>query len=121
MDWMTRARGGAAALVAAMVVAYAAPLQAQTAPSVGPDSVVVAPGARYRTGGLHAFLFGKHYRDLWVTPIRVEVLDLDRFAGGLRPTKRGGGKQTKSLRFEGADGRGYQFRSIDKDPSQLLH
>ena len=57
---------------------------------------------------------------LWTTPIRVPVLDLDRFAGGLTPTERGGGKQTRSLRFAAADGREYQFRSLDKDPSPLL-
>src|SRR2546422_6633389 len=32
----------------------------------------------------------------------------------------GGGEQTKSLRFEGADGRQYSFRSIDKDPAAIL-
>ena len=120
MEWMMRARGGAAAVLAATLVAHAAAAHAQTAPARAPDTVVVTPGARYRSGGLHVLLFGKHYRDLWTTPIRVEVLDLERFAGGLRPTKRGGGMQTRSLRFEGADGRGYQFRSIDKDPSPLL-
>ncbi|HKT60846.1 MAG TPA: BamA/TamA family outer membrane protein, partial [Gemmatimonadales bacterium] len=60
------------------------------------------------------------YRDLWATPIRVPILDLHQFAGGLNPTERGGGKQTKSLRFKGADGRQYQFRSVDKDPSPLI-
>ncbi|HET6580034.1 MAG TPA: hypothetical protein VFG66_17065, partial [Gemmatimonadales bacterium] len=85
-----------------------------------PESVTVTPGASYGAGGLHRFFFGDHYRDLWTTPIRVEVLDLHRFAGGLTPVKRGGGQQTKSLRFDGADGRQYQFRSLDKDPSPLL-
>ena len=61
------------------------------------ESVTVTPGASYAAGGLHRFFFGDHYRDLWTTPIRVQVLDLQRFAGGLTPVKRGGGKQTKSL------------------------
>jgi hypothetical protein len=76
---------------------------------------VVTPGKGYAAGGFHRWLFGSHYRDLWTTPC-VPVLDLETFAGGLRPTERGGGKQTKSLRFKGADGRQYQFRSLDKDP-----
>jgi len=63
---------------------------------------------------------GRHYRDLWVTPIRVPVLDLERFAGGLRPLQAHSGSQTKSLRFAGADGREYQFRSVDKDPTATL-
>jgi len=121
MEWITGRRGSAVVLVLASL--FAARLAGQAPSDQGaeaPDTVVVTPGAKYRAGGLHVLLFGKHYRDLWATPIRVEVLDLDRFAGGLRPTGRGGGKQTKSLRFEGADGRRYQFRSVDKDPSPLL-
>jgi hypothetical protein len=72
------------------------------------------------TGALHQFLLGRHYRDLWATPMRVPVLDLERFAGGLQPIRRGGGRQTKALRFLGADGREYSFRSVDKDPSPVL-
>src|SRR2546422_5138593 len=41
---------------------------------------------------------GAHYRDLWGTPVEVEVLDLSRFAGGLTPTGCGGRRQTKVLR-----------------------
>src|SRR5262249_28105008 len=42
------------------------------------------------------------------------------FAGGLRPLEAHTGSQTKSLRFQGADGRTYQFRSVDKDPTATL-
>ncbi len=52
--------------------------------------------------------------------MEVEVLDLDTFAGGLTPTKRSGGKQTKGLRLRGKDGIEYKFRSIDKDPRLAL-
>jgi hypothetical protein len=83
-------------------------------------TVTVAPGTRYRASGLHRAFFGSHYRDLWATPIRIPVLDLQTFAGGLRPIRRGGGKQTKTLRLESADGRKWAFRSVDKDPSPLL-
>ncbi len=83
-------------------------------------AITVAPGVRYRAGWFHRALFGSHYRDLWATPIRIPVLDLQTFAGGLHPTRRGGGKQTKTLRLESADGRKWAFRSIDKDPSPLL-
>ena len=83
-------------------------------------TVTIAAGPDYDAGGLHKFFFGAHYRDLWTTPLKVEVLDLDRFAGGLTPLKRGGGFQTKSLRFLGKDGKQYAFRSINKDPSKVL-
>jgi hypothetical protein len=77
-------------------------------------------GARYRRGSLHRTLFGAHYRDLWVAPVTMPVLDLDTFAGGLTPAERGGGQQTRSLEMEGADGRTYVFRSLDKDPTPAV-
>ena len=84
------------------------------------ETLAVAPGPQYDAGWLHRLFFGRHYRNLWATPVEAPVLDLDAFAGGLKATRRGGGQQTKSLRLEGADGKEYQFRSIDKDPVQAL-
>lgn len=102
----------AGCLLAAVLLA--GPVRAQ-------DSVVsVAAGPQYGTGWLHRLFFGQHYRNLWTTPMEARVLDLATFAGGLEVTRRGGGQQTKSLRFRGADGRQYQFRSIDKDPTAAL-
>jgi hypothetical protein len=83
------------------------------------DTTVVA-GARYRAGALHRWLLGSTYRDLWTGPVTVPVLDLGTFAGGLTPLEKGGGNQTKSLRFRGADGREYSFRSVDKDQTKTL-
>lgn len=65
-------------------------------------------------------LFGSHWRDFWTLPVKVPVLDLATYAGGLTPLKKGGGMQTKSLKFTGADGRIYKFRSLDKDPAKVL-
>jgi len=96
----------------ALVLAGAAAPQPSRAQA---DSVTVVAGARYAAGGLHRFLLGSTYRDLWTTPIRVEVLDLGRFAGGLTLRGTGGGLQTRSLHFRGADGRAYNFRPVDKD------
>lgn len=96
----------------ALVTAHAAEAQV--------DTVTITPNARYDTGWLHEVFFGKHYRTLWATPIGVEELDLEKTAGGLTPIQRGGGKQTRSLRFLGRDGREYAVRSLDKDPSSVL-
>lgn len=84
-----------------------------------PESVTVVAGD-YSAGWFHRLFLGSRYRELWSTPIRVPVLDLDRYAGGLRVLQRGGGTQTKSLRLRGADGRQYSFRSVDKDPTAIL-
>jgi hypothetical protein len=97
---------------------WAPVLAAQT--SAPPGDTVLAPGPQYRAGGLHSFFFGREYRSLWSTPIRVPQLDLGRFAGGLRAISKGGGEQTKSLLLAGADGREFFFRSVDKDPSATL-
>lgn len=74
----------------------------------------------YKAGILHKFFFGAHWRDLWTTPLEAELIDLDKFEGGIKPYKKGGGLQTKSLRFKGKDGREWKFRSIDKNPSKVL-
>lgn len=88
-----------------------------------PDSMrttIVVPGLRYKAGGVHNFFFGAHHRDLWTKPIKVPVLNLATFRGGVTPIKRGGGLQTKSLRFRDGNGMQWQFRSIDKDPIKAL-
>ena len=82
--------------------------------------VTVIPGEHYAASGFYEFFFGKHWRDVWTTPVRVEVLDLNTFSGGLIPTERGGGMQTKSLRFQSVNGKIWKFRSIEKDPSKVL-
>jgi hypothetical protein len=63
---------------------------------------------------------GSNWRDLWTTPVAADLLDLRHFGGGLRPVKRGGGAQTKSLRFKGKDGKEYKFRSMDKEARRAL-
>src|SRR5881392_571144 len=73
--------------LAGQTAAPAAPVTRQT----------VVAGARYRAGWLHRLFLGAHYRDLWGTPVEVEV-----------------------LRLLGKDGRQYVFRSIDKDPTLAL-
>jgi hypothetical protein len=112
-----RAAGTCAAL--ALCTAFPASIAAQTPvppppPVAGPDSVTITPGPEYASGGFHSFLFGDNYRVFWTTPIRVPVLDLHRFAGGLEPKKKGGGMQTESLKLIGKDGEEYAFRSVDK-------
>ena len=87
--------------------------------NLGRDSVVVIPGEIYRAGQFHRALLGDNYRDVWTTPIKVPVLDLAAFRGGLKPTKEGGGAQTKSLRFKAADGSEWVFRSVRKGSSIL--
>lgn len=107
-------RRSAAVLVCSLSVATTA-LQAQDTTQVRGPRVTVTPGAKYKAGQLKELILGKDYRALWTTPIEVAVLDLQRTAGGLKPTQRGGSMQTNSLRLAGGDGREYVFRPSEKD------
>ena len=107
-------------LLALLLCALPISAQAQVKDAAPGRTVEVTAGAHYKAGGLHRFFLGDDYRDLWTMPIRVEVLDLRAYAGGLKPAFRVGGQETKGLAMKGADGRDYTFRGIDKDPSGVL-
>lgn len=113
-----RARIGAGAVLIAFGAAPALP-QAPPATPVGTDSVQIVAGKRYQGGWFRRFLLGDTYRDLWAAPVRVPLLDLRGYAGGLTPTKTGSGNQTRSLRFVAVDGSEYVFRMVDKDKIPL--
>ena len=121
-----RNHGAGASLL--VFIAAALPAAAQSTAEVAasqPHSrqapgVSLAAGSRYQVGGFHRFLWGNNYRRLWAAPIVVPTLELKRYAGGLRPTGRGGGHQTISLHLTAADGRRYSFRSVDKNAIQVL-
>jgi hypothetical protein len=74
----------------------------------------------YQASSFLRFFMGDHWRNLWITPIKVPVLNLNSFAGGLTPIKKGGGQQTRSLTLRGENGKEYKFRSINKDVSKGL-
>ena len=101
------------------ILAAAAVLGTASAASAQQTSTVTA-GERYRASGLHTVLLGEEYRAAWTTPVRVEVLDPERFAGGLTVTGEGGGLSTESLRLKGRDGREYVFRSVDKNSARAV-
>jgi len=70
-----------------------------------PATIKVAPNPKLKGNGIKRSLVGKNYRDEWITPVEVPVLRLKEAYGGLKPTKQGGGKQTKSLRVENSAGK----------------
>ncbi len=79
------------------------------------STATVAVNADYaKLPGILRPLAGGQNRDLWATPVTAPVLDPARFAGGLTPVRFGGGSQTTTLHLEGANGRRYIARSIDK-------
>ncbi|MBU2947158.1 BamA/TamA family outer membrane protein [Zobellia uliginosa] len=82
------------------------------------DTIAIA--GDYTIGGVTKFFMGEHYRTTWKAPVKVPYLDLEQTFGGLSVYEKGGGHQTTSLKIKGGDGREYAFRSVDKDPLQLL-
>ena len=109
-------------LVLAALATRAAAVSAQAAEHRQPppprvisrDSVSLPAGKRYEAGSFTRFFLGNTYRDLWTTPVRAPVLDLEHYAGGLKPLKEGGGNQSKNLRLAAANGGEFVFRPIDK-------
>ena len=84
------------------------------------DFVTIIPESKYNTSAFHNFFFGEHWRNVWNSEIAFQIIDYSTFSGGISPTKKGGGFQTKSLRFLAKDGRYWKFRSLLKDPSKVL-
>lgn len=89
-------------------------------PDYSGQTISVAASQQYGISKKASFWLGENYRKTWETPIEVPVFDVNQEYGGLELLKRGGGRQTLSLRMEAEDGKQYVLRSIEKDPSQLL-
>jgi hypothetical protein len=104
-----------------LILCSSQPAAAQTTAdmTIGRDSVTVVAGPDYAAGGFHRSLLGDNYRDVWATAIKVPILDLRGFDGGLTPTKTGGGLQTRSLRFVAPDSSEWVFRSVHKESDIL--
>ncbi len=78
-----------------------------------PKFVTTAADSQYAdVNGFHRLMLGRNYRSVWATPLTFPVMELDT----LKILKRGGGKQTRSLRLEDKGGREWVLRSLKKDP-----
>lgn len=84
------------------------------------DTLAIA-GTEYKSNGWKKLWLGKHYRTTWTQPVSVPTLNLDTVFGGLTIYKKGGGRQTTSLKFKSIDGSRYTFRSVNKDPSKAFN
>ena len=66
------------------------------------------------------FWMGNNYKDLYLRKYELDQVNLDSLKGGLRVKKRGGGKQTNSLRLENDKGEEYALRSMTKDAYRTI-
>jgi hypothetical protein len=85
-----------------------------------PDSITAIAAPFYKAGAYKQWFLGSNYRKEWTQPLRVKVLDIGKEMGGLKPVQRGGGRQSRSLRLEDANGKQYVLRSIEKYPEKVL-
>lgn len=68
----------------------------------------------------YKFLWGDRYRKYFGTKVNAPIVHLDTLFGGLKPIRRGGGHQSKSLRLEDKKGRQYVMRALRKNAVQYL-
>ncbi|MFK7808205.1 MAG: metallophosphoesterase [Saprospiraceae bacterium] len=83
----------------------------------GQDSIVTFPSTRSikPLKDFATFMLGKRHRKVYLTENKFPTLDLSDYKGGLKVIKKGGGKQTNSLRLEAPGGKEYVMRSLTKD------
>lgn len=70
--------------------------------------------------GFYKYVWGERYRKHYGTTINARNVDLDTLFGGLKPVRKGGGHQSKSLRLEDQEGREYVMRALRKNALQYL-
>ncbi|MEM8889339.1 MAG: metallophosphoesterase [Bacteroidota bacterium] len=73
-----------------------------------------------QTKKTETFMLGHHYRNIYLEKYEFPVLDLSTYKGGFRILKKGGGKQTNSLRMINPAGKEYVLRSLTKDVSRTV-
>ena len=70
--------------------------------------------------GFYRYLWGERYRKYFGTEVIAPTVDLDTLFGGLKPVRKGGGHQSKSLRLQDKKGREYVMRALRKNAVQYL-
>jgi hypothetical protein len=84
------------------------------------ETVSIYDPKKGKRSKLYTFLWGKHYRDYYVKPIKAEVATIDTLVGGLKPDRSGGGHQSVSLRLYTKNKEEYVLRALKKSASQFF-
>jgi len=89
--------------------------------AISGDSITVKEHPAFdEVSNFHRFLFGENYRKEYAASATLPVIRISEIKGGLTPSKRGGGHQSRSLRLKDKDGKEWALRSVDKYPEVLL-
>jgi hypothetical protein len=104
-------------VIVGLLASIASVRQSDAQVSPGDRTATVTPGIEYDAGPFTRKLLGDGWREIWLTPVTVPVLDVGTYAGGIIPGQRGGNMQSITLHFAEKNGwREYVFRSVNKFP-----
>lgn len=85
------------------------------------DSITIAVAPEYNAvSQFHRFWLGESHREIWATPVKMRIIDLQKEKGGLSIVKLGGGMQTRSLRLVDPAGKEWVLRTVQKYPERGL-
>ncbi len=73
-----------------------------------------------KKSGLHRFLWGKHYRDVYSKEIEAPVLNLAELPGNVHAISEGGGNQSRSLRLIDDNENEYTARELRKSATRFI-
>tara|TARA_B100000809_G_scaffold266900_1_gene332720 strand:+ start:7941 stop:11600 length:3660 start_codon:yes stop_codon:yes gene_type:complete len=93
-----------------------------TYPKTFKDSVTSTVFSKEETtkSSFYKFLWGERFRKYYSEPIKVKTVDLDTLFGGLKPLRKGGGNQSRSLRLINPEGKQYVMRALKKSATQYI-
>ena len=83
-------------------------------------SSVIYSEKEVEKSGLYKVLWGERYRKYFGTKVNAPAVNLDTLFGGITIVRKGGGHQSKSLRFKDKNGREYVMRALRKNAVQYL-
>ena len=85
------------------------------------DTVWISASDKFKNWtGFKRKVLGDNYSKEWNEPVAMKVFNINKAKGGLIIKSMGGGKQTKSLKMEDANGKEFTLRMIEKDPEKAV-
>jgi hypothetical protein len=88
------------------------------------DSTILAADTNFHAGWFHQLLFGSLWRDVWVAPVNVEILNLNSSDENLSfdtmHSRTHQGFVTRSLLFKDKNGNSYTWTQVKQDTASSL-
>ncbi|MCJ8208519.1 metallophosphoesterase [Mucilaginibacter sp. RS28] len=93
------------------------PVPVITKAPITADSILVSARPNLdKVSKWHRKLYGENYRKEWAAKVKLPVIRISEFKGGLTPEKIGGNHQARSLRLTDNSGKEWLLSSIEKYP-----